>query len=419
MKVIHLSSSDFSGGASIACKRISDALILENIDSNLLVQRKLSPDDKVKSTTNNFLSRLHYNLRFALDEGFIRLFTNQQRGRFSNPLIGIDIADHPLIINSDVINLHWINGGFLSLNNLKKMGKLGKPIVWTLHDMWAYTGGCHYSLNCRKFESECNYCPSLKRSGKNDVSNKIFSEKKFFNELNLTIVTCSKWLKQEAERSALLSKKRIVNIPNPLNTDLFRPLDKTAARKKLGLSDNKTYLLFGAMNIIDERKGFKYLLKSLNKLASDSPGTKDTTEILVFGKANNEILNSIPFKCNYFGNLKSEEEVIACYNSADIFIAPSLQDNLPNTVLESLSCGTPVISFNIGGLPDMIDHLGNGYLAHAGSIEDLVNGIKWYINNKGNYVQLRLNAREKVVNNFSQEVVAKKYKELYTSLIKN
>jgi glycosyltransferase involved in cell wall biosynthesis len=173
------------------------------------------------------------------------------------------------------------------------------------------------------------------------------------------------------------------------------------------------------MNIIDERKGFKYLLKSLNKLASDSPGTKDTTEILVFGKANNEILNSIPFKCNYFGNLKSEEEVIACYNSADIFIAPSLQDNLPNTVLESLSCGTPVISFNIGGLPDMIDHLGNGYLAHAGSIEDLVNGIKWYINNKGNYVQLRLNAREKVVNNFSQEVVAKKYKELYTSLIKN
>ena len=419
MKVVHLSSSDLSGGASIACKRISDSLILEYVDSNLLVQKKTSPDDKVQSTTNNFLSRLHYNLRFTLDEGFIRLLTNHQRGRFSFPFIGLDITNHPLIVSSDVINLHWINGGFLSLNTLKKLGKLGKPIVWTLHDMWAFTGGCHYSLDCRKFESECNYCPSLKHAGKHDTANKIFSEKKFFENLNVTIVTCSKWLKQEAERSILLGKKRILNIPNPVDTEFYKPLDMTLSRKKLGLSENKIYLLFGAMNLIDERKGFKYLLKSLNKLASDSPETKDTIEILVFGKANAEIIRSIPYKCHYFGNIKTEDEVIACYNSADIFIAPSLQDNLPNTIVESLACGTPVVSFNVGGLPDMIDHLKNGYLAQVGSVEDLVSGINRYINNPATHNQLRINAREKAVKNFSWEVVAKQYKELYRSIIKN
>jgi glycosyltransferase involved in cell wall biosynthesis len=419
LKVVHLSSSDLSGGASIACKRISDSLILENVDSNLLVQKKSSPDDKVQSTTNNFLSRLHYNLRFALDEGYIRLLTNQKRGRFSYPFIGIDITNHPLIISSDVINLHWINGGFLSLDILGKIGKLGKPIVWTLHDMWAFTGGCHYSLDCRKFEKECNYCPLLKQSGKNDKSNKIFSEKKFFKELNLTIVTCSKWLKQEAERSALLGEKKILNIPNPLDTEFYKPSDIILSRKKLGLSENKICILFGAMNLIDERKGFGYLLNSLNKLASESPDNKDKIEILVFGKTKDETLNSIPFKCHYFGNLKSEDEIIACYNSADIFIAPSLQDNLPNTVVESLACGTPVVSFNVGGLPDMIDHLKNGYLAQVGSVEDLVNGINWYINNPANHDQLRLNARERAVKNFSREVVAKQYKELYRSIIKN
>lgn len=419
MKVVHVSSSDLSGGAAIACKRISDALILENVDSNLLVQKKISSDYRVKSTTNKLFSRLHYNFRFAIDEGFIRLLTNQERGRFSYPFFGIDITNHPLIFRADVINLHWINGGFLSLDSLKKLGKIGKPLVWTLHDMWAFTGGCHYSLDCRKFEIECNYCPSLKRSGKYDTAKRIFSEKKFFEEANLTIVTCSKWLQKEAARSILLGKKRILNIPNPVDIEFYKPSDRILSRKKLGLSEDKIYLLFGAMNIIDERKGFKYLLKCLNKLASDSPNTKNIIEVLVFGKANSEMIQSIPYKCHYFGNLKSEDEVIACYNSADIFIAPSIQDNLPNTVVESLSCGIPVLSFKVGGLPDMIDHLKNGYLAQVGSVEDLVNGINWFINNRAKQEQLGFNAREKAVKNFSREVVAKQYRELYRSLIEN
>ena len=417
MKVIHLSSSDISGGASIACKRINAALIANGIDSNLLVQKKISFDPRVKSTTNNFLSKLSYYSRFVLDEGYIRLFTNQKRGRFTNPFVGLDISNNPLVQTVDIIHLHWINGGYLSLNSIKKLKQLNKPIVWTLHDMWAFTGGCHYSLECRKFETECNNCPSLKNAGMTDMSNKIFRNKDFFDGINLTVATCSNWLKLEAEKSHLLRNKRIVNIPNTLDTNLYIPTDVRTAREKFSLQKDKIYILFGSMNIIDERKGFKYLLDSMKKLASESDNTNELIEIIIFGKANEKILDSIPFNKHYFGNFKSEEDIISAYNAADIFIAPSLQDNLPNTVLESLSCGTPVVAYNVGGLPDMIDHLNNGYLAEANSVEGLTNGIKWYLNNRTSDDSLKVNARQKVLTNFTQEIVAEKYIELYTSLI--
>jgi glycosyltransferase involved in cell wall biosynthesis len=419
LKVVHISSSDLAGGASIACKRINDSLILKGIDSNLLVQKKSSSDKSVQSTSINFLDDLRYKLRFILDEGYIRLFTNSERGRFSNPFFGTNILRHPLTINSDIINLHWINGGFVSLKLLEKIGKTGKPIVWTLHDMWAFTGGCHYSLDCKKFESECRFCPCLKIPGEHDFSKKIFHAKKFLKELNLTIVTCSKWLKQEAETSELLKSKRIINIPNPLDTELYKPLDRKVARSELGLNEDKFYILFGAMNTVDERKGLKYLLRALQKLYGEISSGKENIEVIVFGKSNEKIISSIPFNCKYFGRFKNEDEIIACYNSADVFMAPSLQDNLPNTVLESLSCGTPVVAFSVGGMPDMIDHLENGYLASPDSVEDLANGIKWYVNNQDKYKEHIINARTKVIKNFNQDIIAARYIELYSKLLEN
>lgn len=419
MKVVHLSSSDLSGGASIACKRISDALRLMGIDSHLLVQKKISNDPTIITTTQGLLSKLKLNLRILLDEGFIRLFTNQERGRFSDPKIGLDISNHPLVNESDIINLHWINGGFLSLNSLKKLGALNKPIVWTLHDMWAFTGGCHYSLECEKFWSECKNCPTLKNSGEKDLSNKIFYQKKFFENMNITIVTCSKWLMHEAKKSALVGNLKVENIPNPLNTDVYKPADRKIAREKLGLNENRFYILFGAMNIVDVRKGFDKLLQSLKKLSEELPESKNEIEILIFGKANEKLLNNIPYKRHYFGNLKNEDDIVAVYNSADIFVAPSVQDNLPNTVLESLSCGTPVVAFDVGGFPDMIDHLKNGFLAKSGSSEDLAEGIRWYLTNKQDYTNQSTYARNKVEMYFNQTEIANKYINLYRSLIQD
>lgn len=417
MKVVHISASDLAGGAAIACKRIVDAESLHGIDSKLIVQKKISSDKKVFSTTTNPISKLNYNLRMILDEAFIRLLTNKERGRFSYPFIGIDISNHPIIKSSDIIHLHWINNGFLSLEALRKIGSSGKPIVWTLHDMWAFTGGCHYSLGCQKFESECKQCPALKLSGDNDTSNKIFKSKNFYERLNLTIVTCSKWLAQVAQKSFLLRGKQILNIPNPLDTEVYKPIDKISSRKKSGLDEKTLFILSGAMNLKDERKGFQLLVDALNILKTKSGNLN--IELCVFGKFDDSLLHKIPYKVNQLGKLKSEEEIVSAYNSADVFVAPSLEDNLPNTILESMSCGTPVVAFNTGGIPDMIDNNQNGILAKLKSSAELAEGIFRILSDDELRKRMSEESRKKVLINFNTELVVKKYKELYNNLIEN
>ncbi len=416
MKVAHLSTSDLSGGAAIACKRIVDAQALNGIDSNLLVQKKISSDPRVYSTTQNFLSKLNYNLRLILDEGFIRLLTNQSRGRFSNPVFGTDITSHPLISESDIINLQWVNGGFLSLDTLRKIGSLGKPIFWTFHDMWAFTGGCHYVSDCQNYLTECGNCPALKFGSKNDLSYRIFNrKKKIYDKLNITIVTTSKWLASEASNSALLKTRKVFVIPTPIDSELFKPCDKKASRRKLNLPYDKKIILFGAMNLKDERKGFKYLIEA-TQIINELNELPDI-ELAVFGKIDERVLSSIPYKVNQLGQLKTENEIISAYNSADIFVAPSLEDNLPNTIMESMACGTPVVAFNIGGIPDMIDDGQNGILTKLKSSENLANGIRIVLSDEDLLKKFSLSSREKVVRVFNQKVIAEKYFETYKSFL--
>lgn len=418
MKVVHLSSSDVGGGASIACKRISDALRNVGVESNILVQKKSGIDKNVHSVTTGSFSKLSYVFRFTFDESYIRLFTLQNRGRFSNPSIGTKISNHPLIEQADIINLHWINGGYLSLRNLSQLGKLSKPIVWTLHDMWAFTGGCHYNFDCEKFIDGCYSCPSLKYKSSEDLSYKIFQKKKqLYKEFNLAVVTCSKWLAEEAKHSALFKDKRIENIPNPLETEIYKPFSKIESRKNLNLPDDKFLILFGTMTVRDERKGFRYLTESLKLVAQKHQELKNKIEVVVFGSANNDLIKLIPFKVYHYGRFKSEGELVSCYNAADIFIAPSLQDNLPNTVLESISCGTPVVAFNVGGMKDMIEHQKNGYLAELKSVEDLSNGILWFYNNQERMNEYSDYAHRKAINTFDPLIIGERYLNLYKTLI--
>jgi glycosyltransferase involved in cell wall biosynthesis len=418
MKVIHVSSSDMAGGAAIACKRIVDAQALNGIDASLIVQKKISSDPKVYPASISQSSKLHYLIRLILDEGFIRLLTNQERGRFSNPVIGIDISEHPRIVSSDVINLQWINGGFISLNSIEKISQLGKPIVWTLHDMWAFTGGCHYVGDCDKFLSECKNCPALKLSSGKDLSNKIFNRKReIFNKLNLTIVTTSRWLASEASRSKLLKEKRVHIIPTPIDSQIYQPINKNLAREKLSLSSGKKIILFGAMNLNDERKGFRYLIEALKVIKTLSGNSE--IELAVFGKLDESALSRIPFKVNQLGQLKTEDEIVAAYNSADVFVAPSLEDNLPNTIMESMACGTPVVAFDIGGIPDMVDNGKNGILTKLKSVEELAGGILKIISDDDLQGKMSIASREKIVNVFSQASVVGKYKVLYNNLIQN
>ncbi|UCH65665.1 MAG: glycosyltransferase family 4 protein [Ignavibacterium sp.] len=418
MKIVHAGTSDLNGGAAIASLRISSALNKMSVSSKLLVHKKVSNDPQVESIISNSFEKIGYYSRFLLDESLIRTLTVSDRGRFSFPFYGADVSSNKLINEADILNLHWINGGYLSLNSLAKLSGLNKPIVWTLHDMWAFTGGCHYNLDCEKFIDRCNTCPALKLKSENDFSAKIFHRKKdILNSLNITIVTCSSWLAEEAGKSSTLKGKNIIVINNPIHTKVFKPIDQDVARKEFQFTSGKFLLLIGAMNLKDKRKGFNHLLDALKFIYEKYSDLRYRIELITFGKPDKSIENGIPFRVHNLGTIPDEEKLRNLYNACDLYVAPSIQDNLPNTVLESISCGTPVVAFNTGGIPDMIEHLKNGYLATLQSSEDLAEGIVLLLTKPDLLQEMKAASRERAVEYFNEEYIAKKYIELYKSIL--
>ncbi len=418
MKVVHLSTSDTNGGAAIAALRVFNAQIKSGIDSKLVVQLKHSNDSEVISLVQTFGDKLRFYKRFLQDELSIRTLSISSRGRFTFPYFGLNLSKNKLLNEADIINLHWINGGFISLKTLANLVKINKPVVWTLHDMWAFTGGCHYNIDCEKFIDKCGFCPSLKIKSRNDFSRKIYLNKReIYKELNLKIVTSSNWLRKEAERSSLFRHKDIQTIPTPMDTKLFRPLDMKIIRKKLNLPIEKKLILFASMNLTDERKGFRYLIQALSLLKKINADIYNTTGLVVFGTLDKKVLNDIPFQVYQFGKINNQENIVEYYNAADLFVAPSLQDNLPNTVIESTCCGTPVVGFDVGGMPDMIDHLENGYLATLKSSEDLAKGINALLSTPEMLNKFRLACRVRAENLYNEDEVAQQYMELYSKII--
>ena len=428
MKITILSTFDNFGGAAIAASRLNKALNNNGLSSNMLVQDKKGNLPNVESIAQNWFQKKLALLRFALDRYQFAFYEKNKDVRFifSQAKIGVDIHNHPLIQQSDIIHLHWINFGFLSLNSLEKLFITHKPIVWTLHDMWVFTGGCHYSRECTNYERNCGNCVQfLKNPSENDLSHQVWERKKeIFSKANLTIVTCSEWLAQRARESSLLKDKTIVSIPNPIDTDVFRPIEKSIARGNFKLSPDKKYILFGAVKISDVRKGFTYfaealsILKTLLSKSSQATTLNQTSkiEIFIFGQAQASDFEGFPFKVNILGKLSDLETIATAYSAASVFVSPSIEDNLPNTIMESMACGTPVVGFDVGGIPEMIDHEKSGYLAKYKSSEDLAKGIYWILF-EANYEELANNSRQKVLDNYSEKVVAEKYKKVYQSLL--
>ncbi|RJP71279.1 MAG: glycosyltransferase [Ignavibacteriales bacterium] len=418
MKVVHIINADTRGGAPKAAYSLHKALLSSGIDSRMLVQRKFSNDDKVSSYNSSFVQTQLTNSRMLLDIIQMKLFSKEERGRFSFASIGKDISDNPIIKEADIFHLHWINEGYLSLKSLQQLAKLGKPVVWTLHDMWAFTGGCHYSSGCKKYEDVCCNCPYLKNPSSKDFSTRLQQKKsEVYNELKPHFITCSNWLAKTAKASSLLKDYNAAAIPNPIDVDVYKPLDKKAVRKKLGLSENKKYILFGTLNVNEERKGFKKLVEALNILFTRQENLKADTELLIYGTASGDETKTLPAKVNSFGRITDTQHLVECYNAADVFVAPSLEDNLPNTVMESLACGIPVVTFNIGGMPDMIEHNLNGYLAEPFSTDDFAEGIKLLLNDEQNQKKLSAQAREKVLGNYQPFIVAARYQSIYNKLL--
>jgi glycosyltransferase involved in cell wall biosynthesis len=309
-------------------------------------------------------------------EEFITKDRIKKYGLFSYPIFGTDISKRKQIQSADIIYLHWAIGGFLNLNNIENLAKSGKPLIIFMHDMWSITGGCHHSFGCEKFKLKCYQCHNFPPNRKIDLSTREFKKKlKLYSTYkNLYFVSPSKWLYQLAKQSFLTKEKPVFHIPNVVNTNIFKPINKMEAKKILGLAPNSITIVFGAVSVDNPYKGGHYFQKALNILAQKIKN--GNIVILIFGSGfNREIANSIPFPTKFLGRLRDDYSISLIYNAANVFVAPSLADNLPTTVMESLACGTPVVGFDVGGIPEMILHKKNGYVAKYKNQEDLALGI--------------------------------------------
>lgn len=415
MKILHLSTFHKQGGASIAAFRLHDALLKINVDSEMLVQKRNEESTKIVTLEESIFYRTSYWGYFIAERlHFLPYEKNKSvRYSFSPAKVGVDISNHPLVREADIIQLHWINFGFLSLRSIEKLLDLGKPVIWTMHDMWPFTGGCHYSRGCERYKTTCQFCPYLRKPAEYDLSFEIFQKKaSIYQHKDLTLVSPSFWLKNLASTATLTKQLRSEVIPNPININLYTSRNKTEIRRKHKLPEDKKLLLFVGANTMDPRKGFPVFRETVNIISQ----VNSDFEIVVFGKSDSEIISTLAPVVHNIGTLTDATEIAEVYAACDLLVVPSLEDNLPNTVMEAMACGTPVVGFNTGGIPEMIDHKQNGYVADFMSVDSLKEGIIWVLENPEN---LSENARNKVVNQYSEEVVANQYVALYQSLLAN
>lgn len=379
MKVLHINTSDKVGGAAIAAYRLHKALLKNGIKSKMLVLNKITDEQEITAIITNKIKRIFLPelMSFFEQKKFRKYGNRENKIMFSQGKYGFKMSEHPLVKEADIIHLHWINNGMLSIKEIAKISQKGKKIVWTLHDMWPFTGGCHYSGNCFEYEKKCSNCKILNLNSRNDITMKIFEKKrKSYEKIDFNIIGCSKWIGECAKKSTLFKNKRVKVIPNIIEKKIFKPIEKSICRNILNLDVKKKYILFGAINSnTDKRKGHHLLIRALENLKKEELNSIKNIEILVFGSSHFLESEKVPFKINFFGHIYDEITLSLIYNSADVFVAPSLEDNLPNTVNESLLCGTPVVAFKVGGMTDMINHLENGYLASVNDSKDLSNGI--------------------------------------------
>jgi glycosyltransferase involved in cell wall biosynthesis len=314
--------------------------------------------------------------------GFINRNNRREFGPFSYPVLGSDVSRIKEIKNADIIYLHWVLGGFLNLSSMEKLMHLNKPVVIVMHDMWAITGGCHHSFTCAKYISGCGNCPILPGQKEKDLSFREFNKKlKLYSKYdNLFFVSPSRWLFDCAKKSMLTRDKPVFCIPNALDGTTYKPFEKSVAKRILNIDPEETIIAFGAVAIDSPYKGLSFLLEALQILHKQD---LKKTSVLIFGSNyNKKIADAIPFKTRFMGHLTDDYAMVLMYNSADVLVVPSLADNLPTVVMEALSCGTPVVGFHVGGIPDLIDHLKNGYLARYKDAGDIAQGILYCIENK-------------------------------------
>ena len=407
LKVVHLCAQDV-GGAGNAAYRLHKGLQMSGVQSTLLVVNKQTEDPSVKVVyTPGALSGIKERWNAILAR-----YPHRPEGLefFSDTKSDIRLDLVREIQSAHIVHLHWA-AGMIDYPRMPVAFKK-KTVVWTLHDMNPFTGGCHYAGDCRKYRRTCGACPQLGSVADEDLSRNIWNEKSCaFRGLNINIVTPSRWMGECARESRLFSGLPVSVIPNGFPLDVFKPYPKAAARKSIGVSGSARVILFGADSIVNARKGFKSLISALNKFeAADS----DIEVVFAFFGYSPEAVG-LETECRILdlGPISDENRLAEIYSAADLFVIPSLEDNLPNTVIESMACGVPVVGFSSGGIPEMVEHRKTGYLVETGDMDGLIKGIKWVLKSHDAGIDFVTVCRQKAIAEYAMEVQAGRYVNLY------
>jgi glycosyltransferase involved in cell wall biosynthesis len=413
LKVLLANTFEIRGGTGRVASRLHNGFLAAGVDSHFFVQIATG-DNPHLVTAKSKLARGMDVLRPTIDQIPLYLCApGWRKQQFSSQWFPDSFLANVSPIQPDIINLHWICKGFVRIETLKK---LKQPIVWTMHDMWPFTGGCHHSDACLRFEQSCGACPMLGGQHERDLSRWVWNRKvNAWKKLEFTVVSPSRWLAEQASRSSLFGGRRIEVIPNGVDTERYRPGDRNYVRQLFNFPLNKQLIMFGAADVSNTAKGLPDLKQALKRLID--MGWQDRVELVVVGASSHESLGDLPFKIHSLGRLSDDISLALVYGAVDLFVAPSIKESFGNMVMEAMACGTPCVAYKVGGVPDIIDHELNGYLATLHDIDSLASGINWVLEDISRWQILSSQARRKVESEFNLECLVKRYINLYTELI--
>lgn len=413
MNVLHLSVGDGKGGAARAAYRLHESLVRCKVHSSMLVLQKSTEDPQVRqfqparrplAVAARLLTRLrHGKSRSFMPPGGHEIFS-KGRSRWRAEVV-------EQIGNPDVLNLHWVAGMF----DYGDLFSSQMPMVWTLHDMHPFTGGCHYNGACTRFSEACGCCPQLQSFDPEDISHQLWRQRSGalsrIDARQLTIVSPSNWLATECQKSSLLGRFPTVVIPYGIDSQRFQPIDRSVARSRLGIAPDASVVLFVADSVGNPRKGLDLLVQALERLT-----TAEKMHLLSIGNQPESSLQ-FPFPYTPVSHVNDDQVLAEIYSAADVFVIPSRQDNLPNTVLEAMACGVPTVGFDVGGISEMIVDGKTGFLAAAETPAALGHGIEAIVRNHDLRKHMAIHARQRALEDYSLEAQGRRYQAIYTRLI--
>jgi len=405
MKILQINQSDIVGGAAIAAYRLHQGLLNQGIDSKLLVGSVKTDSDRVAVVSR----------RYRIENQLIR-FTYRLGLNYINLVSSFDIPQHSFYKETDIINFHNLHTGYFNYLAISKLTET-KPAIFTLHDMWSFTGHCAYSYNCDRWTIGCGKCPypDTYPTIKYDNTSLEWKLKDWvYSKSRLTIVTPSKWLSEQAKKS-MLNRFPIHHIPYGIDTEAYQPIDAEKCRDILGIAPNKKVLMFGAESLKDSRKGADLLVKALQNLPE---ALKSEILLLTLGNGSEKTTDLVAIPTLNLGYVSSDRLKSIAYSAADLFIFPTRADNLPLVLQESMACATPMVSFKIGGVADLVRPGITGYLAQPEDIQDFSNGIVQLLEDTELRKNLSDNCRKIAIKEYSLELQAKRYIELYKQVLR-